>query len=175
MRFMFSMVILLALTAASSARNALWQSDATIWGPTLETFPRKARGYNEVGLYLLEQGKYDDAYLFLRRSLELDPYQPIWNNLGQAYEGLGQIDQAIKTFERAIWSTPNDATAYYNLGKLYLNRLRDRDKAMGYLLKARDLNPLEPDIHYQLSLAYSEIGDLGKAREELERYDYLKR
>ena len=176
MRTFFTVLILLLLTAASSARNALWQDDATIWAPTLENFPRKARGYNEVGLQLLDQGRYEEAYRFLQRSLELDPYQqPIWNNLGQVYERLGQLDRAIRTYERALGNAPDDPTPYFNLGVLYLDRLGQKDKAMGYLLKARDLNPLEPDIHYQLSRIYAANGDRTQAKEELARFNYLKR
>jgi tetratricopeptide (TPR) repeat protein len=144
--------------------------------PTLETFPRKARGYNEVGLHLLDQGRYEDAYRFLRRSLELEPYQqPIWNNLGRVYERLGQTDMAIRTYERAIGNAPDDATPYFNLGVLYFDKLHKRDTALSYLLKARDLNPLEPDVHYQLSRIYTANGDHVKAKEELDRFNYLKR
>ncbi len=176
MRTYPAVALVLLLTAVSLARNALWQDDATIWTPTLNVFPNKARGYNEVGVHFLNEGKFEEAYGFLRRSLELNPYQqPIWNNLGQVYEGLGRIDMAIQTYERAIGNAPDDPTPYYNLGLLYFNRLGNKDKAMPYLFRARDLNPLEPDIHYQLSRVYAANGDPVRAREELDRYTYLKR
>ncbi len=176
MRTFAALMVLLLLATASITRNAEWQDDVTIWSGTIKAFPRRARAYNEVGLYLLNTGKYEEAYRYLSRSLELDPYQQqIWNNLAQVYEHMGQTGKAIEIYERAIGNAPDDATPYYNLGVLYLDRQKDTGKASMYLLRARDLDPLEPDIHFQLNRLYTQLGDPRKAQEELDRFNYLKR
>ena len=176
MRAPVALSLLAVLLAVSIARNALWTDDYAIWSKTIEAYPRRARAYNELGLHMLDAGRYEDAYRLLRMSSELDPYQQqIWNNLGQVYERLGQTENAIRTYELAIGNAPQDPLPYYNLGVLYYDRFSDRKKALAYLLRARDLQPLEPDVHYQLSRIYADMGDGLQAAEEIKLYRYYRR
>ena len=175
MRTVAAMALLASLLAASISRNALWLSDGTIWGDSIAKSPFKDRAYNEIGLHLLAEGRTQEAYQFLRRSIELNPYQPaIYINLGLAYERLDQPENARATYERAIWHNPFDPTPYYNLGVLYYTTFKDPDTAFGYFLKARDLDPLEPDVHQFLGQIYSERGDHAQSREEWDLYQSLK-
>ena len=172
---MLATVMLLALLATGIARNAQWHDDGTIWGDSLTKSPGKARGYNEIGLHLLDQGMYQEAYRILSRSVQLDPYQPaVYVNLGLAYERLGQPENARATYERAISYNPYDPNSFYNLGVLHYTTFKDPDKAFGYFLQARDLNPLEPDVHQFLGQIYAERGDHARAAEEWRLYGQLK-
>jgi len=69
---------------------------------------------------------------------------------------------------------PDDPTAYYNLGVLTYTTLKDRNKALGYFLRARDLGPLEPDVHQYLGLIYAERGNFDLSRNEMALYDRLR-
>jgi len=51
-----------------------------------------------------------------------------YNNLGKAYEGLGQYDKARFNYEKAVEFNPQYANAYLNLGKL-LYRSGERKRA----------------------------------------------
>jgi tetratricopeptide (TPR) repeat protein len=175
MRTLPAIIILLFLLATAFARNALWRDDGTIWGDSIAKSPRKSRGYNEIGLHLLEQGKYQEAYEVLSRSISVDPYQPvIYVNLGLALERLGQYEYARTTYERAISFNPGDPNAFYNLGVLHYTVFKNSEKAFGYFLQARDLNPLEPDVHQFLGQIYSERGDQARSAEEWRLYGQLK-
>lgn len=170
-----SLGLVALLVVISFSRNALWSDEGLLWSDTIGKSPRKSRAFNELGLHLLATGEHQTAYRLLVRSLELNPYQAeVVINLGLALERLGKVPDAIKAYERATWLTPSEPTAFYNLGVIHYNVLKDRDKALGYFLRARDLDPREPDVHAFLSRIYAEKGDHAQAREELSLYQRLK-
>jgi len=168
-------MLVVALCLAAFLRNALWQDDMTIWTDALEKAPLKARGYNELGIHFVATREYDKAYVVLQRSLTLNKYQPeIYINLGLAYEGLQRIDLAVQTYRTAISFAPQDPVPYYNLGVIYYTIFKDRDAALVLFQKARDLNPLEPDVHLYLGNIYQDKGELQKAGEEFRLNRSLK-
>lgn len=175
MRTIAAIALLFPLFAGTVLRNGTWQDDEHLWGDTIRKTPGKARAYNELGLHFLSSGRPSDALTQLLRSLELDPYQqPVYVNIGLAYERLGDAERAAQTYERAAWLSPGDPAPWYNLGVLTYNGLHDRDRALGYFLKARDLDPREPDVHHWLARIYLERGEQDRAVTERALYEQLK-
>ena len=175
MRNYLAWALLASLVAVSFSRNEIWHDEGRTWEDIIEKSPRKARAYNELGLHLLDSGDPAGALKVLSRSLELNPYQPqVYINLGLAFEKTNQIERAINTYKRAISYQPDDPTAYYNLGVLNYTTLKDRNNALGYLLRARDLNPLEPDVHQYLGFIYADQGNIELYRQEMALYERLK-
>lgn len=167
--------ILAALVAVTFARNEIWRDEGRTWEDIIQKSPRKARAYNELGLHLLDTGDHAGALRVLGMSLKLNPYQPqVYINLGIAFEKTNQVEKAIDAYERAMSYQPDDPTAYYNLGVLNYTLFKDRNKALGYFLRARDLNPFEPDVHQYLGLIYAERGNIALYRQEMALYERLK-
>ena len=176
MRVNASWALIALLLAVTIARNAVWADDGRLWNDIIGKSPGKARAYNEYGLHVLEAGDIERALRLLGRSLEIDRYQPqLYVNIGLAYEKRNETEKAITAYERAIFIQPMDPTAYYNLGVLYSQRFKDNGRAYGYFIKARDLNPYEPDVHQHLSRIYQERGDPAKAAEEMALSNYYRR
>ena len=170
-----SLVLIVLLLAVTIVRNAVWADDGRLWNDIIEKSPRKARAYNEYGLHVLDAGDYEKALRLLSRSIELNRYQPqVYVNMGLAYERMNLLEKAIATYEMAIFVEPNDPTPYYNLGVVYYNRLKERERALGYFLKARDLNPSEPDVHQFLGMIYRDKGDFPRSAEEMALYERLR-
>ena len=167
--------VLILLTVLSLLRNAAWKDDGTLWNDATSKGPGKARGYNEVGLHAIETGNYAEALYAFTKTIQKNPYQQeAYINIGLAYEGLKKTDLAVQAYEKAIALAPSDPVAYYNLGILFYNTGKDRDTAFGLLLKARDLNPQEPDVHEYLGFIYRERGDHPAAQKEFSLYQSLK-
>ena len=168
-----AVIIILALTSFS--RNSFWRDDGSLWQDAIRKAPNKARGYNELGLHYIHVKDYPAALQALNRSIQINRYEvAVYINLGLTYEGLNQTDKAIEAYELAIFMKPDEPTPYYNLGHLYYNTLKDREKAFQYFLKARDLNPLEPDVHQYLGVIYREKGDHAAAEKEFQLHRMLK-
>lgn len=70
----------------------------------------------------------------------------------------GQLDAAITTLEEAEAREPNDARLPFRRGEL-LNRLGDREAAIGAWRRALALDPQVALTYYQIGRAYQELGD----------------
>jgi Tfp pilus assembly protein PilF len=70
--------------------------------------------YNDIGSYLLKQGKLDEAIPWLERAIEAKRYEPRhfpYCNLGRIYWAKGQLNRAIVEFERALEIDPGSRFA----------------------------------------------------------------
>ena len=101
------------------------------------------KGYRALGILLWEEEKTEEAILAFEKCLYLDAADAeSHNNLGVALlDGTGDIDRATKCFKEAIKLNPNDATAYYNLGRVY-QILQMSTKAAENFQMAINLNKL---------------------------------
>jgi tetratricopeptide (TPR) repeat protein len=139
---------------------------------------------NPLYLYWLARLDYDArAYIpaisRLRRVIELDPnMMRAYNNLGLCYDSLGQFDEAIQNFTRAIelnrrqeqpsaWPPLNLAVSLISLNRL--------DEAVARLHEALSYNPKFPQAHYQLGLVLEKERKFEEAIAPLQRAIELDR
>jgi tetratricopeptide (TPR) repeat protein len=66
--------------------------------------------------------------------------------LGEAYEKQGASDKAATAFEQAVKLNPKLASGVTSLARLYAGPLRNKEKALAYAKKARELAPGDPQI-----------------------------
>jgi tetratricopeptide (TPR) repeat protein len=142
------------------------------WGR--DELQRLSRGDPQNHLYLYWLAKLDyDAHAYipainrLRRVIELDPnMMRAYNNLGLCYDSMGQFNEAIQSFTRAIelnrkqehpspWPPLNFAVSLISLNRL--------DEAIARLHEALSYNPKFPQAHYQLGLVLEKEGKFKEA------------
>jgi len=133
---------------------------------------------NPLYLYWLAKLDYDaraytPAISRLRRVIELDPtMMRAYNNLGLCYDALGQFDEAIQSFTRAIelnrgqkqpsaWPPLNLAVSLISLNRL--------DEAVARLHEALSYNPQFPQAHYELGLVLEKERKFEEAIAPLQR------
>ncbi|QDT50604.1 TPR repeat-containing protein YrrB [Symmachiella dynata] len=80
------------------------------------------------------------------------------------FERNGQLEQAKKTYEKALLLQPDYAHAHYNLGHVH-RRLKKWDLAAKSFQRAIESDPNYPGAHYNLGLAYQELNQLDLAAE----------
>ena len=66
--------------------------------------------------------------------------------LGEAYEKQGASDKAAAAFEQALKLNPKLAAAVTKLAQLYAGPLQNKEKALAYAKKARELAPADPQV-----------------------------
>jgi tetratricopeptide (TPR) repeat protein len=110
---------------------------------------------------------YTPAITKLRRVIELDPnMMRAHNDLGLCFDSLGQFDEAVQSFTRAIelnrreeqpsaWPPLNLAVSLISLNRL--------DEAVALLHEALSYNPKFPQAHYQLGLVLEKEGKFQEA------------
>ena len=94
--------------------------------------PKDAQAMFMKGVFLVEQGKRDEATKAFVDLTEKYPNLPEpYNNLAVLYADAGQYDKAQKALETAIKTHPSYATAHENLGDIYARRASEAyDKAL---------------------------------------------
>lgn len=129
----------------------------------------KADELYEAGLTALQSQNYRAAIELLKRVTELEPkHKSAWNDLGNAYLGVRQVDDAIKSINKQIELNPYDEFAYNNLGRAYWEQ-RQYDKAAAAFKKQIDVNPLDKFAHRNLGIMYLEEHKNQEALAELEK------
>ena len=124
--------------------------------------------WHNLGVVLLEQGRYDESVSAIERALELDPGRPgMYALLCGAQVGCGEIREALASGERAVSSDPSDATAFNNLGRAYMEAGMYSDAAACFTTAIRR-TPSNPAPHYNLACLYVMAGDPGSALPLLE-------
>jgi Flp pilus assembly protein TadD len=119
----------------------------------------------------------------LQKAAGLDPYDPVLsNNLGEAYRGLGRVDEAEICYRRALELKSDYAAAGANLGMLlyssgrlqktvanYLNLATSLEQAGRFaesesmFRRAVSLDPRDPDAHRGLGRVLERLGRLEDA------------
>ncbi len=75
--------------------------------------------YNNLGLLLLEDGRYEEAVEYLAEAVALEPDEAyIYNNYGLALFNTGAEDQAVEAFESALEIDPDFTRAENNLNRI---------------------------------------------------------
>jgi Flp pilus assembly protein TadD len=82
--------------------------------------PANAETNFALGNLRLAQSRTEDAKMFYRATLQIDPHHKgALNNLGLIIFDEGNFEQARKLFEQALTQAPRDAKAHYLLAKTF--------------------------------------------------------
>jgi Tfp pilus assembly protein PilF len=80
----------------------------------IEIDPQFGNPYNDIGVYLTQQGKPDEAIPWLEKAKQATRYEPRqypFMNLSRIYLRQGRWWEALREFEGAVRSAPNDSAA----------------------------------------------------------------
>jgi Tfp pilus assembly protein PilF len=83
--------------------------------------PEFGNPYNDIGAYLIELGRYEEAIHWLRKAMQARRYEPRHfphANLGRVWLKLGRRKEAMLEFRKALEIEPNYAVARRELAKL---------------------------------------------------------
>jgi TolB-like protein/Tfp pilus assembly protein PilF len=113
--------------------------------------------------------RLDEALMYSRRAIELDPLSPIINtDLAEVLEIAGYFDEAMSYFEQTIEIDPTFALGYGNIGELYWRVYGEVDKAIHWLTRSYSLDVGHRYGPIDIGLAYLNIGDHQRALQWLE-------
>jgi Tfp pilus assembly protein PilF len=87
----------------------------------IEVDPDFGNPYNDIGVYLMHKGEYDEALPWLERAKQAARYEPRhfpYLNAGRIYLARGEWLKALKEFEKAVEIMPDDPGARKALAQL---------------------------------------------------------
>ncbi|HMQ46825.1 MAG TPA: tetratricopeptide repeat protein [Saprospiraceae bacterium] len=122
----------------------------------LELSPADLNCYTELGAYLYELRRYEEARDIYSRKLALDP-ENIYchHDLALSYMMLGRTDEAISSFKKVLEKDPNNSNAYNGIGAT-LKQARQFDEALRYLQIANQLDSFNHFPYYNMADIYSQ-------------------
>ncbi|KAF5407503.1 MAG: Beta-barrel assembly-enhancing protease [Candidatus Udaeobacter sp.] len=101
-------------------------------------------------LALLESGATASPQLSVSQLEAMAKEQPndviVQMRLGEAYEKQGAVDKAAGAFEQALKLNPKLVAAPTRLAQLNAGPLQNKEKALAYAKKARELAPTDPQV-----------------------------
>lgn len=112
-------------------------------------------GYNILGLFYKNQGRFEEAAKAFEKVTELAPANVrALSSLAGIYHNLGRTDQAIATLHRSLKMEPT-YRALTNLGTIYFYQ-RDYSQAIRFYEQALELNDTDRRIWGNLGYAYQQ-------------------
>jgi tetratricopeptide (TPR) repeat protein len=87
----------------------------------IEVDPAYGNPYNDIGAYLIEKGKLDEAIPYFKKAIRAERYETHFFphfNLGRVYEMQGLLNLARQEYETALQHNPNYLLARSALEKL---------------------------------------------------------
>jgi len=131
--------------------------------------PRHFNALGFLGAILVQRGDNAEAVLRLRRSLQINPSQPLaLINFGCALQNLKQYDEALQTFDKAVAINPRFTEAHNNRGTV-LEALGRYSEALASYDQALALAPNYANAHYNRAGVL--FKNLGRYQDALESYD----
>ena len=135
--------------------------------------PQDAQTWYYLGRTEYSETKYAEAIEAFEHCLKLDPKNVLAEyNVGLAFEGLNQRDQAIQAYENAIaWQAQTNIKSpepFIDLARLHLDQ-NEPLKAVPYLTQAVSTFPQISLAHEELGRAYSVLDRFPEAQQELEQ------
>jgi tetratricopeptide (TPR) repeat protein len=165
----FFSAIVAVLCLATLARNAVWQSELSLWTDVVRKSPRNPRAYNNIGYFYLGQGRTDEALRYFHTATRLSPYYAdAQDNAGVALYEKGLYDAAIGQFMKAVSLMPDVADFHHNLGLAYVQKGLP-DDALAEFETALKLSPDSYEIYNDMGVIYRRQGHIANAIESFEK------
>jgi protein O-GlcNAc transferase len=112
---------------------------------------------------LFSSGETQEALDAVEALIKDYPNEPVLFNIsGACYAGLGQLDNAIINYEKALSINPNYSEAHYNLAGT-LQELGQLDGAVESYKKSLSLNPNHAEAHNNLGNTFQKLEQLDSA------------
>ena len=132
-----------------------------------------AGGAMQLGIFLSDRGRPDQALFWFRRAIAWDAYSaPFRDTIAVVLSQVGQIEEAVQQLEAACRLAPREAIYRYRLG-LALNEVKGLDMAVKSLEEAVRLDPAMGQAWYNLGLGYAQQNLLEPSLEALEKAERL--
>ncbi len=160
--------VCLGLAGLTKEQTGLWHDTERLWGGTLQVTPDSTVAHNNLGVFLLEGGRVDEARLHFDATLAIDPQDSTaLFNLGVIAAGRREWDTAVSRYKEALRVNRGNALVWNNLGVVASER-GDLEKAIAFYRHAIKLNPRDADSRVNLGAVLERSGDASGAMAEFE-------
>lgn len=133
----------------------------------LEAKPDFYEARNNLGAVLMAQGQFEEAIRVIEPLTQEPLYPTPWfaqGNMGRSYYELGDLDEARRYLEMAVFLNPRFCLGYNHLGIVYLDRSKVRVARETFEKAIRNC-PTYAEPYYHLGVIQQRAGEHRKAEE----------
>lgn len=162
--------VLATILIENPAKPEEFAAGETMVAAAVQRFPTHVGLQYTAALVHVLRNRNDQAIQGFRQVIKLNPqHAQALNNLafllGEQSSG---HDEALELIDRALQISPSDPGFLDTKGTILMNHGK-YEEATKWLVLAVKGSPPDPRYNFHLALAYSHIGDLIKARQELQK------
>lgn len=131
--------------------------------PTLDDY-----FYNRLGILCYRQNRHQEALTFYKEAIRLAPTAVYYENLGLVHEALGEEDQVVAAYEKAMELEPENGQFPNRMGVYLFSKTRN-EEAIRYYEKALSLDPENAIFQNNLALALEATGHFEEAEKAYQK------
>ena len=137
-----SLLTLMACISLTERQLPVWKDSESLFRHAIAIDPRNVLAMINLGVYLQDEGRFDEALLIYRRAEECEdvPYHQLHDNYGSLLDKLGRHAEALAEYDKAIHERPADAFAHNAAGSEFA-ALHQPDSALREFAMAEQLDP----------------------------------
>jgi tetratricopeptide (TPR) repeat protein len=157
--------VLLAIVGGfvSHQRLAVYDSELTVWQDVTNRQPDNATAHCNVGIFLMEQDRLDEAITYFERAIEIRPGDyTAHHNLGAIFTRVGRNDEATAHFKQAVAARPSYGMGHSKLGFTEL-KAGHPEKAQHHFEVALRWTPHDAEAYRGLATALLALGNAEEA------------
>jgi len=144
-----------------------FRDDGAVYGHAIAVNPRSWVSQYNLGRYVADRGRLDEAASHLRAAVTIAPdFADGFNNLGVVLDALGHEPEAIDALQKAVNLDPGNAFYRISMAQVYEKTGRDADAATAYEA-ALQTQPNDPDTEFHLGMDLLGTGKLADAATHL--------
>jgi protein O-mannosyl-transferase len=140
-----------------------WKNTITLYNHALKVNPDSGTFHSNLGIFLAQQGKFDEAIPHLFEALKTNTnVSKVHLNIGNALSQQGKFDEAIPHLSESLKSNPNNAEAHSSLGYV-LAQQGNIVEAIFNFHEALRLSPNDASAHTNLGIVLAQQGKVDEA------------
>jgi Flp pilus assembly protein TadD len=112
-----AVLVIAGLSAGTRVQVSYWRDSEALWNHALACTANNVVAHDNLGEFLLQKGRMDEAVVQLRKALEIQPDNILaQTDLAIALFQQGQMSEAFAHFQKALALRPTDPLLHYNFG-----------------------------------------------------------
>jgi len=166
--YIFPAIVLCVLTVLTWRQALIYHDEEVLWRDTIVKNPNSTMAYKNLGLFLMNEGRLDEALVAYGEVLKRKPRDPeAFYNVAGVLIAQGYTEQAKMFLLKSLEIDPNFARSHANLAVILAAEGRPNE-AIWHLEKAVANAPKNREIRYNLGLLLARQGRLEESVKEFE-------
>lgn len=163
-----SFLVVALFMSSTVAEQIHYANDIRLFYRAVHISPNSDSAWVNLGMYLAQAGRREDAYLAYRHAIEASEGNWLAHaDLGFLLMESGRFAPAAQEIERALSINPRFATGLHRLALIRVSEGK-KDEALQLITRAIELEPSKAEFHYLKAFIFSELGDAVREQQELE-------